>query len=400
MKILYVSKYLEAEMRKHGDEGGTGYQLVGAIQDLGHEVIAFTHDPKAGEQEIRHFGKLKAIVNPESKRSPLCSIPDKFLKQVYGYRQLLTDALRIKNAIGQHGPFDLILTASEEPDGLICAFAKRHIGVKTPVVVQVQALRYDIDASGAIHFNQHRPLGLSFKEADRVIANSPMVQDLVVSKYQGDQSKIGWLPHNLTSQFLDKLNGTSMTSRKPENPTILFFGGINLKKGADLFLEAAKVISQRGREARFRLVGNLTEQESDFAKRWPSLIKESGLGSRLELVNHLPSKEIFQEIQKATAVVLPSRIDEFSRAAIECLALGTPVVITEMMGASYLPKRDGSGLVVPANELEPLVKAMEEILKSGIYSEAAQRSQAKIREEFAPQTLARKWVEIFEQIRK
>ncbi|MDD2708776.1 MAG: glycosyltransferase family 4 protein [Verrucomicrobiae bacterium] len=391
MKIALLSRAMEAEWRQHGPGGGTGSQLAAAIQSAGHEVVVWTHTPGRGKPARGKLGSLPAWLIPEKNRIPWCAPIDKFLKWRHGYRKLLTDAFLLRDFLHSEGPFDVIWAMSEDPDGIAAGWARARGFFSTPLVIMIQALRYRF-ANGFTQFTNQRNLQQGFNQAARVVANSPMIMDRLAESYHVPREKLRWAPHNLTGSFLK--TGPIAAPSPSSDRTILFLGALNEKKGADVFLQAAEELCRQDNSLLFRMTGNLTEEGSPFARQWEGLTARTSIQSRLRLLGHLSAERLIEEILSASVVALPSRFDEFSRATIECLALGTPVVVTDGMGAAHLVREHGSGVVVPAGNASALAAGIRSALDTPSYRAAAQQHQTQIRRNFTPERLAAAWIEI------
>ncbi len=92
--------------------------------------------------------------------------------------------------------------------------------------------------------------------------------------------------------------------------------------------------------------------------------------------------------------VMPSRLDEFSRVTIEALALGTPVVVSDGVGACYLPQRDGSGAVFRSGDASSLTETILRVLGDPAFARVARERREAIGAEFSPSNLAARWVEM------
>lgn len=393
MRIAVIHRSLEAEVRHLGEEGGTSVQLLRAMRELGAEVWVLTQSPRPEFFTAGTVGGLPAVTWHDTRRDPGLALADKAIKFLFSHRKLATDARHARHALAAHGPFDVIWAFSEEPDGLVGGVL-RALGDRTPLVVGIQALRYDFRGGDPL-FSGQRNLGFGFRRAARVVANSPMVAADLERHYAVPASRIAWLPHNLTHQFL-RATGTAKPSRGP-CPAVLFLGAINEKKGADVFLEAATLLARERGDLAFRMIGSITDPRAPLAREWPRLVQRSALGARLVELGHVSPEKVAREIRGASVVVLPSRMDEFSRAAIETLALGSPVVMTERMGAAFYPRRDGSGEIVRPGDAGALAAGIRKVLADPRHGDRAATAAAALREELAPVRVAAEWIRILRE---
>lgn len=391
VRVAVLHRSFEAEIRHLGEEGGTSLQLLQALRGLGVEFFLLTQSPTPERFAEGHLGGFPAAVWHETRRDPGTAAADKALKFLFGHRKLATDLRHARRALAACGSCDVLWAFSEEPDGLLGGFL-RILGVHLPLVVGIQALRYRF-RSGRPRFDGHRSLGVGFRRATRVVANSPMVAEDLQRVYGVPPEKIVWIPHNLTRRFLHSASGAQRAASV--SPVVLFLGAINEKKGADTFLEAAAILARARNDLLFRMIGGVTDPHAAFARGWPRLVARAGLGARLTHLGHLPPETVAREIRAASVVVLPSRMDEFSRAAVEALALGTPVVMTERMGAVFYPRRDGSGCVVPPGNPSALAGGIREALNDSGCARRAAAAAPLLHAELSPERVAAQWKQVF-----
>lgn len=393
MRIAVIHRSLEAEVRHLGEEGGTSVQLLRAIHGLGAEILVLTQAPNPETWTGRPVGGLPAVTWHDTRRNPGLALADKALKFLYCHRKLATDALHARRALAAHGPFDVIWAFSEEPDGLLGG-ALRALGDRTPLVVLMQGLRFDFHG-GVPRFTGQRNLGFGFRRAARVVANSPMVMEELQRHYAVPATKLTWMPPNLTQQFLQLAGRTEARQTVPS--VVLFLGAINEKKGADVFLDAVTRLARERADLVFRMIGGITDPRAPLSRSWRARVERSGLGTRLVELGHVPPATVAAEIRNASVVALPSRFDEFSRAAVEALALGTPVVMTERMGAAFYPVRDGSGRVVRPGDAVALADGIRDVLARPDHAGRAAATAAALRAELAPNRVAEGWMRIFQE---
>jgi glycosyltransferase involved in cell wall biosynthesis len=130
-------------------------------------------------------------------------------------------------------------------------------------------------------------------------------------------------------------------------------------KGGAVFLEAASRLAARIPEAIFVFVGRGIEEGNLRAQA-----QELGLSSR---VRFLGFREDVPEVTAALDLsVLPSVDCDASSAVLkEAMALGKPVVATDMGGAREIVEEGKTGLLVPPGDSEALAQAVSKILLSG-----------------------------------
>lgn len=134
---------------------------------------------------------------------------------------------------------------------------------------------------------------------------------------------------------------------------LLHFGQLIPRKGTDFLLAAFSKALQLEPEMNLVLVG-VTKGD------WVSgEIHRRGLGrSRLLVMHAMSGPEVYAIIQRAQAVVVPSRIDNYPNVAIESLLLGTPVIGTQGTSLEELVTSPEQGTLVSLADENGLAEAM------------------------------------------
>lgn len=121
----------------------------------------------------------------------------------------------------------------------------------------------------------------------------------------------------------------------------MFCGRLAPQKGLDLLLEALALTGRP--DIRLMVVGEGPDEAALRAD-----CHRLGLADRVSFLGRLSHPETLEAMGQAYALVLPSRYEGLSNAALEALALGLPVISTRCGGIDeYL--RDGAGWVCGAN---------------------------------------------------
>jgi glycosyltransferase involved in cell wall biosynthesis len=133
--------------------------------------------------------------------------------------------------------------------------------------------------------------------------------------------------------------------------TFVFVGRLTGQKALPVALDAL----ERVPEARLVLVGDGPER--------PALERRAALlDGRVEFRGALPREEALRHLAGARALLLPSAWENLPHAAVEALAVGTPVVATAVGGVPEVVHDGENGLLVPPNDPEALAGAMRALL--------------------------------------
>ena len=156
---------------------------------------------------------------------------------------------------------------------------------------------------------------------------------------------------------------------------ILAVGGLEKYKGFDYLLRAGEIISSRGLDYEINIVGDGKEKNS--LKR---LAAELQIENRVKFLGYLPSDdEVWTAMTQATILVHPSSGpgDAVPTVIKESMALGTPVVASNIAGIPELLDGGRCGILVPPGNPQELANAIEKLLTNEAlrvrYADAARR---------------------------
>lgn len=123
-----------------------------------------------------------------------------------------------------------------------------------------------------------------------------------------------------------------------------------------------------------------------------------GIAGRVSLPGVVP--DVAARICRASLFLLTSYSEGVSNALIEALALGLPVIATDVPsgGTEELMKDGVNGLVIPAGDQAALERAMDRFLGDPAYADRLGREAAKIQERLAPERVNPMWRDYFEEI--
>jgi len=144
-------------------------------------------------------------------------------------------------------------------------------------------------------------------------------------------------------------------------PLVGCFGHLNMNKRIPALLEAFALLRRTHPRARLLLVGEATER-FDLDRR----LERLGIGGYALIREHRVTEERFESLMAACDVLVNLRsptMGETSGSVIRALALGKPVLVSDVGWFSELP--DGVALRIPVDEYEvPTVAAALELATS------------------------------------
>lgn len=135
-------------------------------------------------------------------------------------------------------------------------------------------------------------------------------------------------------------------------------GNIRRVKGHDLLVRAAAPLVAQFPRVKFRVAGDVLDPA--YFAELQQLVSDLNLTEHFQFVGGV--KDLRSYLADADIFVLPSRSEGFSNAIVEAMAVGLPVVATDVGGNAEAVKDGVSGLIVPSEDAGALSKALATIL--------------------------------------
>jgi glycosyltransferase involved in cell wall biosynthesis len=172
----------------------------------------------------------------------------------------------------------------------------------------------------------------------------------------------------------------------PEYLRVTCVGRLVPEKAQRLLIEAAAEVCARGIDVRLSLAGDGPERQP-----LERLARDLGVGSRVEFLGAVAHTEIDRLLEQTDVFCLPSFAEGVPIVLMEAMAMGIPVVASNVMGIPELIEDGVSGRLVSPGSREGLVDVL-----TGLARDPAQRqalgseARDRVRSEFDLETNARR----------
>jgi glycosyltransferase involved in cell wall biosynthesis len=153
----------------------------------------------------------------------------------------------------------------------------------------------------------------------------------------------------------------------PDEKIVLFVGRMVYEKGVGLLLEAAHKVL-RSVKAKFIFVGEGYLRDV-LAKK----AMDEGIARRVYFTGFLNDPTVKLLYRTADVCVVPSLYEPFGIVAIEAMAAGTPVVVSDVGGLSEIVQHDVTGVVVYPNNTDSLAWGILRVLEDRQYANVLSR---------------------------
>lgn len=207
--------------------------------------------------------------------------------------------------------------------------------------------------------------------ADKIIAATLAEYAQLHWLYGVDGNKVVTIPPGVDLQRfkpIEKEFAKQQIGILPEHKNILFAGRIEPLKGIDTLLRAISLIYKQAPAAVENVCVSIiggdpwSEDPDDEITRLQEIGRDLGV---MDMVTFLGAKD--QDIlpdyyAAAEMVVMPSHYESFGMVALEAMAMGTPVIASEVGGLAFLVQDGVNGFHVPSRDPEALAERIYTLL--------------------------------------
>jgi glycosyltransferase involved in cell wall biosynthesis len=212
--------------------------------------------------------------------------------------------------------------------------------------------------------------------SDLIVAPSQEYAEYVRREYPSAAPRVIAITNSVDVDEVRELAVSSTTPpgwKPPREPYCVCVAALNRKKAHDTLLRAFARVPE---PVRLLLVG-----DGPLRDELTSLVAQLGLEKRVEFVGSQPPNVVAKLLAGAVCAVLASRDEPFGIAAVEAMAVGTPVVATDVGGLRESVTHEESGLVVPVDDEGALAVALTRLtsdaeLRQRLGHAAAERAKA------------------------
>lgn len=267
--------------------------------------------------------------------------------------------------------------------------------------------------SVALYLNRLAGLPYSFTAHAKDIYSDGVSTDVLERKLSSAQFAVTVSEYN--RDYLGALRGGDKVRRvyngldleqfapngalREDPPLVLAVGRLVEKKGFDDLIRACATLRRDGCRFRCRIVGK-GDRESQLA----ALIWALGLENDVELAGPMAREALLHLYPRASVFTAPCVVgsdgnrDGLPTVLIEAMALGVPVVSTDVTGIPELVQHGRTGLLVPQRDPEALAGAIRRLLEDRSTAEAlAGAGRERVEREFDLGRNAGRLRELFEQ---
>lgn len=232
--------------------------------------------------------------------------------------------------------------------------------------------------------------GVCNRAAARIIAPSSMIQSILVERQRVPSGKVVQIPygfdfskHHLSDP--DAPPRLRMELGLNGKLVIGTFSRLNADKGHTYLFQAFMSLRERWPELRLLLVG-----EGNARRELEEEVRARGLTGQVILTGW--HQDVIDLMAMVDVVVQPSLHEAFSQVMVEALAMGKPLVFSDVSGVRDVVRHRWNGMIVPRRDHEALAAAIAELLERPEIARAmGERGRELVRRELDIRTVVERY---------
>jgi len=189
---------------------------------------------------------------------------------------------------------------------------------------------------------------------------------------------------------LDKYAFRPMDRRLLKEKYILFVGIFSKRKNIDLLLRSFKLVANRQKDVRLKLVGN----PNGFLDEYQKQCQDLDIESRVDFVGEV--KDNYDYYSNALLTALSSVEEGFGMVMAESIACGTPVVSTRCGGVSEIVNHGVNGFLTSSNPQDMSRFMLKIIEDPELRSRMSQAGRSTIKDKFSAEVGGEKFLKEYQ----
>lgn len=235
-------------------------------------------------------------------------------------------------------------------------------------------------------------------ESWRVIACSLYMSWEIQTYFGASAEKIDVIPNGVDPRRFDALTGLDLASFRrgyalPDQPIVYYVGRMVPQKGISTIIEAAPLVLREWPGVKFVLAGG--GYVDDLRAKANAL----GVADSIIFTGRVPDEVRDGLFKVADVAVFPSVYEPFGIVALEAMAAGTPVVVSDVGGLSEVVDMHETGIKVYPSDPASLAWGILHTLKNPHWSrQRAENAERVARTQYNWDLIARMTTDVYNRI--
>jgi len=356
--VLHIGLYSPALPASNSANGIVTYTRImqQALRALGHRVTVLdvhsVQHPDDRVELLPRQSRMRARLNGWTERlNPSLWMP-----------HLTHRIARSVQYLHRSDPFDVF--EMEESFG-----SATELGLPVPVVMRLHGPHFlgkdAVEPPAAARLSRQRMAleGHAIRTAEAITSPSARLLAATLDHYDARSRRAVTIPNPIAAQPPDRC----WSIDRCDLDQILCIGRFDLRKGADIALQAFARVAARNPRAKLVLAGpdhGLQQPDGQFV-HFPDYLSThipEAIRHRITYLGSI-SPEKVAALRLTSAICLTcSRFENFPYSVAEAMAAGVPSIVSDSFGNGELVEDGVSGFVVPIGDIEATAAAIERAL--------------------------------------
>jgi glycosyltransferase involved in cell wall biosynthesis len=173
-------------------------------------------------------------------------------------------------------------------------------------------------------------------------------------------------------------------------PVVLFIGRLVPFKNVPLFIDVVERLKRDIPEIRAEIIG-----DGPLHRELADMIHQRKLHDVITMVGEVSRAELPARLSRASVMLSTSNHEGFGRVLIEAMIAGLPIVSTRTTGPLSVLDDGRWGRLAPVGDADALARETTILVKNPVEAaDLANAAKAHALQTYAPDTLARQWVDM------
>ena len=393
MKVVYI---VTAYWRKEEDVITPWLvKLIDKLKERGIDIKIFTSSYrglKSGKIKDVFVYRFRYFFKKYERLTHECAVPERLKENKFYYLVLpfylffgIVESLRFAkkyafDIIHVHWPFPLgifgYLMKLQKKKKMIFSFHSAEIVFAEKNFIFKHILKFLV------------------KKADFITVNSSYTKEKLF-RLVGELRNIEIVP--FASSLPEPKESLPFDKRKE----ILFVGRLVERKGGEYLLRAAKILKDRGKNYKIKIVG-----KGPLFEDLKSLKEKLDLDN-VEFCGFVSESELVERYRNARIFVLPAIHDKrgdtegLGVVLLEAISYGVPVIASAVGGIVDIVKNGETGILVPEKDEKALADAIEKLFEDKeISQKLVDNAKKYVKEKFSIEGITKNLIKIYERMMK
>lgn len=233
------------------------------------------------------------------------------------------------------------------------------------------------------------------KFTDKIICNSEAVRKFQIQKEKIAPQKLEVIHNGIDLEEFDKKLTTEVKPEKENHFTIGNVCRITPEKNLTVWIETAKLLSDKNDNLRFRISGNAsTKKQVSYKKKIIDLVEKNELQNKITIVDG-------QDVMKTFATIdlffQSSDIEGFPTSLMEAMTVGLPTAATPAGGTKELIRNNENGIILNGKE-EMATQILDLVKNPAKMQMLGRNARSTIENNFSAEKLARNTENVYKKL--